>query len=359
MDFLARPGEGAYIEIQAGLMPTQNQEFILPANGTIEWTELFMPFHLEPVTARDPDYRTACTAAEAHLQTLVNETTLTDMDRWMSSQSKTPPQSVVSRGAAWGGLHAKLTGCSFGPGLDFATAPDTEQPWAELLENGTFSPATLAQQPSSWVTSESWERLIADSAASHGTTWLHELALGVIRIHRGAVDESVAHFTRSHELQANPIACRNLAIIACRQGRNEDAMILYRQAWTLSRNNTPLAVEICRFLQENGRDAELADFLAELPADVARHERIQLALGLTALRRKDYAILRQILAGDFASIREGETLLTDLWFTLHVREEELRLGRALTGDEIKVVIQANPPPTRLDFRMNDAFALLK
>jgi len=35
MDFLSLPGQGNYIELQAGVMPTQDQEFILEANQSI------------------------------------------------------------------------------------------------------------------------------------------------------------------------------------------------------------------------------------------------------------------------------------------------------------------------------------
>ena len=39
MDFLSSPGSGRYIEMQAGVAPTQSQTFTLGSNDALEWTE--------------------------------------------------------------------------------------------------------------------------------------------------------------------------------------------------------------------------------------------------------------------------------------------------------------------------------
>jgi hypothetical protein len=62
-------------------------------------------------------------------------------------------------------------------------------------------------------------------------------------------------------------------------------------------------------------------------------------------------MVRTILNREFCTIREGEISLTDLWFTLHIKEAEARKGSSLTEEERTNVIIQNPPPYAIDFRM--------
>src|SRR5690606_3541425 len=62
MDYLSRPGEGNYLEIQSGIAPTQNQRFELAGREERDWTEAFLPLQLGP-QAHDPDYGAATAPA--------------------------------------------------------------------------------------------------------------------------------------------------------------------------------------------------------------------------------------------------------------------------------------------------------
>ena len=63
------------------------------------------------------------------------------------------------------------------------------------------------------------------------------------------------------------------------------------------------------------------------------------------------AVLRQVLDREFATVREGEALLTELWFGLQIAEAEAELGRPLNEAERAAVSAAHPMPYHLDFRM--------
>ena len=160
-------------------------------------------------------------------------------------------------------------------------------------------------------------------------------------------------------MRPNHLALRNLAIIAIQRKQPGAARDLYRQAWACAPTVVTLAVEICQFLQQNESARDLDQFVADLPPAFASHERIRLAFGLRALHMGDWGRLREILDQGYASIREGEILLTDLWFTMHVRQEEQRVGRSLTSGEVANLVRNTPPPARIDFRMNDSFTILK
>ena len=55
----------------------------------------------------------------------------------------------------------------------------------------------------------------------------------------------------------------------------------------------------------------------------------------------------------FATIREGETLLSDLWVRLRRGRLEAKLGRSATPNEIKADLRAHPVPRELNLRMHE------
>jgi tetratricopeptide (TPR) repeat protein len=353
MNFLSLPGQGDYIELQSGLMPTQNQEFIVEAEGVVEWTECIAPFALQDTIAREPDYHKACREVEAIIIGQIPDLELNQEDIWLREQSNTPPSEILHAGSAWGMLHEKMIGKSISPGLVFAKTPTTEVLWAELIETGTIPDMLLTDYPASWAVSERWQAVLQESAGEHGTTWLHELLLGVIALNQEQFQSAREHFDRSLQRKDSDIAYRHLALIA-QHGRDYDeARRLYLKAWQHSEDSTPLAVEICQFYQKEEALQDMAAFISSLPSKVAQHERIRLAQGKIFLATGDFDKLRELLDGEFCTIRVGETLLTDLWFALHIKEAETHKGRPLSEEEQRDVLGKNPVPHKIDFRMVD------
>ena len=84
------------------------------------------------------------------------------------------------------------------------------------------------------------------------------------------------------------------------------------------------------------------------------NERIVLARAVVAANDRDFDELeRLLLSRPFATIREGETLLSDLWVRLRRGRVEAQLGREETAKEIKVDLRANPVPRALNLRMHE------
>ncbi len=385
MDFLSLPGQGAYIEVQAGALPTQDQEFIIAPGAAYEWTECLTPFAADPAIVHDPDFDAARHAIDALAQAAITQDSLHAMDAWLHAQVDAPITQMLHTGEPWGDLHERLTGQRISAGLSWSLPrlPESVRPWHELLEDGRFSAATLAEAPRTWAVSPRWMDRLAASREAHGTTWLHELCLGVAWLNEGEVAVARSHFTASLREHDNFHAQRGLALIAYHvDGDVEAATAHYLAAWELSTTQpdspddralheaktsvprdpfipwlhpagsaTALAVEICRFFQQTGQSEELEGFLARLPDAIRVHERIALARGQVALQHGDLDVLRQVLDREFATVREGEALLTELWFGLQIAEAEAELGRPLNEAERAAVSAAHPMPYHLDFRM--------
>ena len=127
----------------------------------------------------------------------------------------------------------------------------------------------------------------------------------------------------------------------------------YLKAWSVGDAPSELAVEIANHFMAHGRSAELKHFVDALPAAVRDNERIVLARAVVAGNDGDFDELERLLfSRQFATIREGETLLSDLWTTLRRGRLEAALGRKATDTELRADLKSHPLPRALDLRMH-------
>ena len=352
MDFLSEEGEGSYIEIQGGVTPTQLQTRPLKAGASIEWTECLSAFSMDAKAAHAQDYFAAVAAADKVITERVPKASLQEMDEFLRAHADAPVQKLLHRGAAWGLLNEKLTGRRVSPGLAFDCEPsDEERPWAELVAGGTFSADSLGKAPLSFNVSPLWVSSLNASARARGMTWLHRLHLSIAKMEAGDFVEAREHLQASLALKENAPAHRCLALLNERDGNLSAAHTDYQRAWPLCGNDANLAVEICDFFIRHKLHAAFSAFVKTLPAAVAKHERIELMSAQIALEQGDFRRVRQVLGREFCTVREGELSLTELWFSLQIKEAESRKGQALTEDEKQEVMRRFPPPRRIDFRM--------
>ncbi|MGF7007586.1 DUF5107 domain-containing protein [Aminobacter sp. BE322] len=350
MDYLSLPGEGDYIEIQSGIAPTQNQRFELPPGGEIHWTEAYGALSVAPAAAHDEDYKAAVTATAKAVDLRFPESELEDIDAFLTRVSRQPVGRRIAEGVAWGGRHERLTGRALAAGLDFSTAAPKDC-WEDLLDKGGFSAASLAAISDDIAVSESWVAALEQSGSQSGETWLHALLLGIAALDRDETAKARDLFERSLALKPTWLGFRQRALVAADKDAAEQA---YLAAWAAGDAPASLAVEIVRFLLDDGRLETLGRFVSGLPDRVQEQERIVLSRALLAARRNDLDELEALLGRQFATIREGETLPEDLWIALQRGRLEAALGRPATPSELSERLKLHPLPEHLDFRMHVA-----
>ena len=349
MDYLARPGEGLYLEIQSGISPTQNQRFELQPGEELEWTEAYTPVQLDAGRAHSPDFKAATAHAAETLDGLVPSDELTRIDAFLREQARLPLDTRFSEGEPWGARQEQLLGRPLAAGLDFSTSA-LPSFW-DSIASGVEVPADQYEAlPDGIVVSKLWIDRVKAHAAEHGATWMHELTLAIASLDAGDKTAAAQHVSASLALKPSWSAYRLDALLADSVDR---AVRSYLAAWKAGGAPPELAVEIATYLMAQGRSADLKAFLEALPADVRDKERIILARAVVAGNDGNFDELeRLLLSRQYASIREGETLLSDLWLRLRQGRLEASLGRAATRDEIRADLAAHPLPKQLDLRMH-------
>jgi hypothetical protein len=349
MDYLSNPGEGQYLEIQSGIAPTQNQRFELPPHSELEWTEAFSPVALDAAQAHDGDYLAAVQHAGAHLDAAVPASELARIDAFLAREARQPLTSRVSTGEAWGARQQQALGRPLAEGLDFSSAHQQDF-WDDIAAGQKVAAAHLSSLPAGIAVSDLWVTRLAENATAHGTTYVHELMLAIAALDRNNRDLALRHTEASLALKPSWLGYRLAALLAA----DADAAIaLYFKAWEAGEAPPELAIEIAQYLMAADRPAELQRFVDTLSDAIRDNERILLARAVVAANAGDFDTSEQLLLSrQFATIREGETLLSDLWVKLRRGRLEAALGRSPNREEVNADLAAHPLPRTLDLRMH-------
>jgi hypothetical protein len=221
--------------------------------------------------------------------------------------------------------------------------------WDELACGPTMVESTVAL-PTGVAVSKTWIDRIRASEAQR-PSWVHALVLATAALDADDRDAARTHTARSLSLKSNWAAYRLEALLS---DDTAAASASYLRAWATGDAPPELAVEIAQHFMTARLSTELKTFVDALPASVRDNERIILARAVVAANDGDFDELERLLfSRPFATIREGETLLSDLWIRLRRGRLEASLGRTPTAGELKEDLKAHPVPRELNMRMHE------
>ena len=151
-------------ELQIGIAPTQMHTFDLPPHSSHEHSEYFLTMDglKSPDRLYSDDYADAIDEISNYLNSSphgVDHAVWAEMQASMTAVAEQPisTSDILFNGSAWGALHAKLSGVSNPQSVLYFEEPTTSYipedltPWKELVNDGTFSKASLERTPSSFV----------------------------------------------------------------------------------------------------------------------------------------------------------------------------------------------------------------
>ena len=204
-----------------------------------------------------------------------------------------------------------------------------------------------------------WEALLRLSLdRSGGRHWRSLLHLGVMRLEAGDPVGARRVWEESVELLPNGWALRNLAVLAQREKRLDDAHALYARAWdqTPAAARGAVAREVMECALAAKRPADARAFAAALPDEVKNRDRIRLLRARAALETGALDEATGLLDRGFADIREGDAGPTRLWHEIGARRLAAREGVAVDDALRARARQEFPLPRHLTFGKSDSSA---
>jgi hypothetical protein len=285
------PGTDGYLEIQAGLAPTQFEYVPMPGEASWDWLEAYGPYGDFPALP---------------------------LDLWRSIADDEPER--LFSGSGWGALELLRTGTDPLPGTPFDSLGDAQAPWLALLD-GAMPVGDPLSAPG--CTLVAWHSLLEAAPES----WISLYHLGVARWYDGDTLGAESAWEQSLALAESPWSLRALAF-----ARPDQAAGLLLRAVELAPAVPGLAIEALEALLAAGSASEAASVLASLPGSVATLGRLRLLDARIRHALGDVAGARAVFDAGFEvpDLREGEEILTETW-------------RLIAGDE--------PVPAVYDFRM--------
>jgi tetratricopeptide (TPR) repeat protein len=359
-EFLSVPGR-PYIEIQAGITRTQEQCLPMPAGAEWTWTEAYGLMEADASLVHGSDWSAARRAVAGRLEALLPQAQHESDLRQGDKAALQPPAEILHRGSGWGGLEmrrrARAGQPPFGGGetpFDEAALGSDQSPWLQLLEKGEFPSGRPEESPGAWMIQPEWRSLLEEAVrAGRSDHWLSWLHLGVMYYENGEAEKARDAWKKSLALTPSAWAWRNLAVMARHEEKLSDAADLWRAAYRKLPQCIPLLLESSASFLDAGRPRELLALLSELSPSAREHGRVKILTAKAALEAGDLNTVERILRSDIevSNMREGEVVLTDLWFSLH----EKRIAAAENvpvNDALKERVRREfPPPENLDFRM--------
>ena len=348
-EFLA-PGGHDYLEIQAGLAPSQLHGLEMHAHADWQWTQVFGYFESAAAQVHHPDWQTAWQHVDTVLKAQLSPTQLAQMDAVYTHLADQKVSTILHTGSGWGALEvARRAAHGEAPLPSAWTFPsDTLGPeqhkWLTLLHDGRFPTQAPHDLPGEWMVQPAWRQSLEMSPHT-ANNWYALLHLGVMRMEHFDMTGAADAWNRSLALAPSAWAWRNLAVIARLSGDTSALRHGIQQAWALNPHVLELAQEYLALLCHD-RQYEQADAVYQSLADtLKRNDRIQILYARIALERNDLTTVEHLMQHEYAVVREGETELTDIWFGMWYRRT-----CALSDADKTEVRRLHPPPAHIDFR---------
>lgn len=358
-EYLADEKEGNYVELQAGLTPTQLNAIYIPANTSWSFTQAIGETAIsEDASVVFGEYSQARTAVCKAVKNVMPDEQLKMLDIEFAKQAVLPVGEILVSGSGWGALE-KLRGGSIPPGMRFEESALTEEQdaWLQLLRQGFISETDVKKAPPSWMVDEHFLPLLKKSLdLPGGDHYLSRLHLGVMLYELGKQKEAVEEWKKSMEFRPSPFTLRNLAFDARSRGETERAVSLMKEAVSLENYSIDKAFseELMDLFLAAGQYEQAWNFYLELPKEYQEQDLLSLQAGTAnvELEHPDFAFIEALFVKEIACIREGDNTLTDLFFRYHVRRVMMDPKNKMSFEDAGRYVKENCiPPRHIDFRM--------
>ena len=384
-DFLSETGKGNYAEIQAGIAPTQLHDKLFPKGSTYEWTQVFGGTRAEADKVYAPDYLEAVAYLGRIIDSEMSEEAILEIDKRLKALAEMPvtQDKLVHTGSGFGAVEAvRMAKDGDGtPPISMCfpefTIGKKEYPWYNLITRGTLPAESERYVLPTFMVSDKWLSHIKKSLECEGgRSWysLYQYGIAVYegtdntkyatdaytdfdRDERAAIAE--AAWLESISLSPSHFTYRALAVLEIQQGNLDKAEEYYALAMKEpgAYDDYALTNEYIELLCKLGSYTTAWEEYSRAPEWIRLVDRVRVSVSRAAVKLDKYDFLEGFFEEQHYSIREGEEVLTNVWFEYCARKMAKERGIRLTDKTLDELIdeawEKCTPDIKHDFRQSD------
>lgn len=333
-----------YIEIQAGLLRTQLEHFLMDGKSKIDWTEGYAAINGDPKVLHGEDFSAVVDEVKSNI---IDEQEIVEK----SSFEADCEGEIKYFGSGWGAIENMVRDIPVSEVLNFPEESVNEEcaEWYKLYNTGVLDAPNEDELIKSYVKGKVW----LDKLSSAEDSWYKYYHMGVVLYTDGDSDEAYKMFEKSIELMPNAWAYRNLAQLEKNEKGNYEKAVEYMKKAIAEKNDyQPLWVNMAEcFIALKDFKGWTEMYENELPKSLKSNGRLKMFYALALVEDDRYEESLAILCDNFVlpDIKEGEFSISHIWLEIH-RKKLAASGICGLSDE--EIYARCPLPYELDFRMH-------
>ncbi len=346
-DYLSKDGQGDYIELQAGLAPTQLHTNVLHADETVMFTQMFGAFTADE-QAQTAEWNKALPGVAARVEQQLPAAKVQKAHQDYTLKSTLRASEILHRGTWYGSLEMARRHMAgempIAQHLDFCQPEAGEyRDWLDVLMGKALPDTKL---PHAYMTDEKWLPYLKHAAEQGNQETKFQYAVSLAE--NGMQKQAEAILQELTE-QKNPWAAHALGLLCRRDKKLKEASEYFLQAYaweqgTLDRSFAEEALQSLLAVKEY----EKAWALFEAIPDDKKTESEELLAAEAALKLGKDEYLEQAYKKVYSAIREGAVGLSDVWFEHQARKKAREQGIPFTEEMIDKTLKL---PRNLNFLM--------
>lgn len=330
-----------YIEIQAGLLKTQLEHFVMKANSSISFTEGYSPLNSNSEMIHG-DYFKAQGIIKKQIKDRMEIVKSAKFDYVKAYK----PEHL---GSGWAALENIVRDVPVSKSNDFTeeSLGKEQEQWLELINKHDLPELCVDEPIISYVKGDKWIKLLEKSSDN----WNKYYQLGVLYYQQDDADNAKRCFEKSIALKENAWSYRNLAQLKKIENNIDEALNLMEKAVNLKKDYQPLLVNCAELMILTHNYAKWISLYNSLSDSLKENGRLKMLFAYALNKTGEAREAARIITKDFVmyDIREGEFSLSHLWLDIY-RNIMLEDGKANPTE--KEVFAKYPLPKELDFRMH-------
>lgn len=321
-DYLSVPGKGDYVEIQAGLAPTQLHTTVFSAGDVISFTQAFGGLMLDTEDTGDIAYDLAGMCVKTAINSALPTDKIVQMDERFHEMESLPCTKLLYTGSGWGALEQVRRMHENQPlfprqfSFPAETAGPEQMMYMELICKHTLPELKGTELPAAFIVDKAYQPYLEECLERNSKDAMAHLLLGSLLYEDGQEEAGIAHWKEGLSIVNVPIFWRNLAFAAAQAGDNPRALSYMEEAHLDKWPDLDAAYykEYFTYMLAAGKYTEMFACYQSLSEELKADESLYLKACEAAIEIDEFAFLEEAFKRDYALIREGETLIGDIWF---------------------------------------------